>query len=77
MLVDNPGQLRELEDSMGLLLPYLRTQTGSGAIELEVKVDEHGERPRVLTRREAFERLLEENDGMRRILGNLGATMVD
>lgn len=77
VLVDNPGQLRELEDSMGLLLPYLRTQTGSGAIELEVKVDEHGERPRVLTRREAFERLLEENDGMRRILGNLGATMVD
>lgn len=77
VLVDNPGQLRELEDSMGLVLPYLRAQTGNGAIELEVKVDEQGERPKVLTRREAFERMLEENDGMRRILGNLGATMVD
>lgn len=77
VLVDNPSQQKELEDSMGLLMPYLREHVGSGAFGIAVKVDERGERPKVLTRREAFDRLLSEHEGMRRLLADLDATLVD
>lgn len=77
VLVDNPSQQKELEDSMGLLVPYLREHVGSPALSLAVKVDDRGERPKVLTRREAFEKLLSEHEGMRRVLDDLGATLVD
>ena len=68
---------KEMEESLGMLVPYLRTRLKNEAISLEVRVAEQTERPKVLTRREAFARMLEENPEMRDILSDFEATMVD
>lgn len=75
--VDSPAMAKEMEESLGMLVPYLRTRLKNEAISLEVRVAEQTERPKVLTRREAFARMLEENPEMRDILSDFEATMVD
>lgn len=77
VVVDNPSQHKELDEAKGVVVPFLREFTGCRSLVFDIKVDDMGERPKVLTRREAFERLLAENPSMRDILADLGATMVD
>lgn len=74
--VDNPVQKNELENADNTLMEFLRDKTGDRALSLTVRIAEPGTRPRVLTNREVFERLLED-DRIRDVLAELEATFVD
>lgn len=75
--VETPAQQEQFEDAMGALMPFLRQHTGSDALTLSIEVDAAIERPKVLTRREAFEQMLEQHPQMRDMLEELNATMID
>lgn len=75
--VDNPGQVDAFEDAKGILIPFLREHTGNEHLSLSIKVAEIGERPKVLTTREVFEKLLTENKAVRDALADLDASLAD
>lgn len=75
--VDNPGQVDAFEESKGVLIPFLRKHTGNEGLALSIKVAAPGERPRVLTTREVFEKLISENKHVRNALAELDASLVD
>lgn len=77
VLVDNPGQVNAFEESKSLLIPFLRTHTHNEQLTINVKVAEAGARPKVMTPRELFEKMLAEDSNLRNALADLDAVLVD
>ena len=59
--VDNSLIKQEMEDFKGRILSTLKNGLQNENISLEIRITEHQEQVKVLTRREQFEKLTKEN----------------
>lgn len=77
VMLDNPGQRAEMDGISSTLMPYLRKQTGDAALTIKFEVAPRAAQKRILTKKEAFEQILENHEEMRHILSELDAYLAD
>jgi len=77
VMLDNPGQMAEMDGISATLMPYLRKQTDDPALAIKFEVAPRMAQKRILTKKEAFEQILESHEEMRHILSELDAYLAD